>query len=51
MVINSLSSVSTCDTTAIGWQLAYQRALWLSDSIVVIITVFASQFIWFTFLG
>ncbi|MGC5173221.1 sugar transferase [Microbacterium sp. DT81.1] len=51
MVINSLSSVSTSDTTAIGWKLAYQRALWLSDSIVIIVSVFGSQYLWFTFLG
>src|SRR5688572_24956282 len=50
MVTSSLTLTAT-ETTAVGWQLAYRRALWISDSVVIITAVFLSQFLWFTIIG
>ena len=51
MALNPLAALSTAQVTAVDWQLAYRRMLWLSDTVVVIIAVFLSQYVWFTATG
>lgn len=51
MVVSALVSSTTGEPTAISWQLAYRRTLWLSDSVVIIVSVFLSQYVWLTVSG
>jgi len=51
VALNPLATLSTAHATAVDWQLAYRRMLWLSDFVVVVVAVFASQYGWFFLTG